>query len=81
MYRKCLTIEDIIRHGALDYYCFMYERKVKYKQQTTDNKYESMCKTFADREAQLQFVTCSHSQLMCSQKNQCCYEFHQVKQQ
>ena len=48
--------EDIQRHGPLDnYWCFMYERKVKYyKQQTTNMK--SMCKTFADREAQLHFT-------------------------
>ena len=54
---SCHMIEDIIRHGPLDnYWCFMYERKVKYyKQQTTNMK--SMCKTFADREVQLQFVT------------------------
>ena len=48
--------EDIRRHGPLDnYWCFMYERNVKYyKQQTTNMK--SMCKTFADRETQLHFA-------------------------
>ena len=48
--------DDIRRHGPLDnYWCFMYERKVKYyKRQTTNNK--SMCKTFAEREARLQFT-------------------------
>ena len=48
--------EDIARHSTLDnYWCFVYERQVKYyKRQTTNMR--SLCKTFADRAAQLQFV-------------------------
>ena len=50
-------VEDIARHGPPDnYWCFMYERKVKYyKMQSTNSK--AMCKTYADREAQLNFTT------------------------
>ena len=48
--------EDIERHSIPDnYWCYMYERQVKfYKQQTTNMK--SMCKTFSDRAAQLHSV-------------------------
>ena len=48
--------EDIKRHSTPDnYWCYMYERQVKfYKQQTTNMK--SLCKTFSDRAAQLHFV-------------------------
>ena len=51
-----LMPEDITRHSTLDnYWCFVYERQVKYyKRQTTNMR--SLCKTFADRAAQLQFV-------------------------
>lgn len=49
-------VEDVGRHSTPDnYWCHMYERMVKYyKQQTTNMK--SLCKTFADRAAQLHFV-------------------------
>ena len=49
-------VDDIERHSTLDnYWCFVYERLVKfYKQQTTNMK--SLCKTFADRAQQLRFV-------------------------
>ena len=48
--------DDIERHSTLDnYWCFVYERLVKfYKQQTTNMR--SLCKTFADRAQQLRFV-------------------------
>ena len=49
-------VEDISRHSTPDnYWCYMYERQVKYyKRQTTNMK--TLCKTFADRAAQLHFV-------------------------
>ena len=49
-------VEDISRHSIPDnYWCYMYERQVKYyKWQTTNQK--TLCKTFGDRSAQLHFV-------------------------
>ena len=48
--------EDVQRHSTPDnYWCFMYERLVRYyKRQTTNMKV--LCKTFADRANQLHFV-------------------------
>ena len=48
--------KDIERFSLPDnYWCYMYERQVKfYKKQTTNMK--SLCKTFADRAAQLSFT-------------------------
>ena len=49
--------EDIERHSTLDnHWCYVCERLVRfYKQQTTNMKL--LCKTFADRAQQLQFVS------------------------
>ena len=48
--------EDVNRHSTLDnYWCYLYERQVKYYKQQTSNM-KSLCKTFADRACQLQFV-------------------------
>ena len=48
--------EDVNRHSTLDnYWCYLYERQVKYYKQQTANM-KSLCKTFADRAYQLQFV-------------------------
>lgn len=49
--------DDICRHSSPDnYWCFMYERMVRfYKSQTTNQK--NLAKTLADRAAQLEFVT------------------------
>lgn len=48
--------EDIQRHSLLDnYWCYLYERLVKYYKQQSSNM-KKLCKTFADRAAQLQFV-------------------------
>ena len=47
--------EDVKQHSLLDnYWCYLYERQVKYKQQTSNMK--SLCKTFADRANQLYFT-------------------------
>ena len=48
--------EDIVRHSTPDnYWCFLFERMVSiHKQQTTNMK--QLCKTLANRCAQLQFV-------------------------
>ena len=48
--------EDVQRHSTPDnYWCFMYERLVRYyKRQTTNMK--ALCKTFADRASQLHFT-------------------------
>ena len=59
LYRKCghtHVVEDVSHHSIPDnYWCYMYERQVKYyKRQTTNMK--TLCKTLADRAAQLQFV-------------------------
>ena len=49
--------EDVKRHSTMDnYWCYLYERQVKYYKQQTSNM-KSLCKTFADRAYQLQFVT------------------------
>ncbi len=59
-------VEDVSRHSAPDnYWCYLYERQVKYyKHQTTNMK--TLCKTFSDRAAQLHFVqTCLST--MCAQ--------------
>ena len=48
--------EDIKRHSTLDnYWCFVYERLVKYYKGQTSNM-KQLCKTFADRACQLRFV-------------------------
>ena len=53
----CLHMpEDIERHSLMDnYWCYLYERLVKYYKQQSSNM-KNLCKTFADRAAQLQFV-------------------------
>ena len=49
--------EDVKRHSLLDnYWCYLYERQVKYYKQQTSNM-KSLCKTFADRANQLYFTT------------------------
>ncbi len=48
--------EDINRHSTLDnYWCYLYERQVKYYKQQTSNM-KALCKTFTDRASQLHFV-------------------------
>ena len=55
--------EDVERHSLLDnYWCYLYERLVKYYKQQSSNM-KALCKTFADRAAQLRFVNtflCTH---------------------
>ena len=53
----CLHMaEDIERHSLMDnYWCYLYECLVKYYKQQSSNM-KNLCKTFADRAAQLQFV-------------------------
>ena len=49
-------VEDIYRHSSLDnYWCYLYERLVKYYKNQTTNK-KNMCKTFSDRASQLHFI-------------------------
>ena len=49
-------VEDIYRHSSLDnYWCYLYERLVKYYKHQTTNK-KNMCKTFCDRACQLHFT-------------------------
>lgn len=48
--------EDVQRHSTLDnYWCFVYERLVKYYKNQTSNM-KQLCKTFATRASQLRFV-------------------------
>ena len=48
--------DDISRHSSLDnYWCFVYERLVKYYKNQTSNM-KQLCKTFAKRAGQLRFV-------------------------
>ena len=49
--------EDVKRHSLLDnYWCYLYERQVKYYKQQASNM-KSLCKTFADRANQLLFTS------------------------
>ena len=58
--------EDVKRHSTLDnYWCYLYERQVKYYKQQTSNM-KSLCKTFADRACQLQFMMTFLSTHLCS---------------
>ena len=48
--------EDVNQHSLLDnYWCYLYERQVKYYKQQSSNM-KSLCKTFADRAKQLHFT-------------------------
>ena len=48
--------EDVKRHSLLDnYWCYLYERQVKYYKQQPSNM-KSLCKTYADKSNQLYFT-------------------------
>ena len=49
--------EDVKRHSLLDnYWCYLYERQVKYYKQQTSNM-KCLCKSFADRANLLHFTS------------------------
>ena len=71
--------EDIERHSIPDnYWCYMYERQVKfYKQQSTNMR--SLCKTFADRAAQLHF-TKSYLETHCNEPEESKFDILTISQ-
>ena len=68
--------EDIERHSLLDnYWCYLYERLVKcYKQQSSNMR--NLCKTFADRAAQLQFVNAYLTNTVSTSGTASCSKVH-----
>lgn len=72
--------EDVDRHSTMDnYWCYLYERQVKYYKQQTSNM-KSLCKTFADRASQLHFVT-TFQATHPSALQECTFNLEQISQQ